>query len=409
MSDIEIIPLSLQADVVMGQSPESDRCTSEEGGLPFLQGSAEFGARHPTHKIFCNPPMRVAKAGSVLISVRAPVGEMNFADQDYCIGRGLGGVRSKFGEGDTIFLRAAIEHGISYLHRRSQGSTFAAVAADDIRSMPIPNFCEQDRKFVSRVYSVIESAIEKTEILIEKYQQIKAGLMHDLFTRGVLPNGQLRPRREDAPELYKETALGWLPLEWRTSNCGAEFEVDSGITLGPHRRPSLYPKPYLRVANVYRGDLRLDDVAKLEMMAGDEGLTLKVGDILMVEGHANRLEIARCAMVTQNAQGFLFQNHLFRLRPRVLNNNFSLHWLNSHHAIKYWDDTCSSSSGLNTINRRMLNGLPIFIPSENEQIQIAEMISAFNLKLEREQLHLEKMQAKKTGLMQDLLTGKVSV
>jgi restriction endonuclease S subunit len=61
----------------------------------------------------------------------------------------------------------------------------------------------------------IDTTIEKTEALIAKYQQIKAGLMHDLFTRGVLPNGQLRPPRSEAPELYQETAIGWIPLEWQ--------------------------------------------------------------------------------------------------------------------------------------------------------------------------------------------------
>ncbi len=65
------------------------------------------------------------------------------------------------------------------------------------------------------ILSTIDTAIEQTEALIEKYQHIKAGLMHDLFTRGVLPNGQLRPPREQAPELYQETAIGWIPREWQ--------------------------------------------------------------------------------------------------------------------------------------------------------------------------------------------------
>ena len=56
--------------------------------------------------------------------------------------------------------------------------------------------------------------IEQTETLIAKYQQIKAGLMHDLFTRGVTPDGKLRPTRAEAPQLYQESPLGWIPKEW---------------------------------------------------------------------------------------------------------------------------------------------------------------------------------------------------
>ncbi|MDQ7074089.1 MAG: hypothetical protein Q9O24_02825 [Gammaproteobacteria bacterium] len=60
----------------------------------------------------------------------------------------------------------------------------------------------------------IDQTIEKTEALIEKYQQIKAGLMHDLFTRGITADGKLRPPREQAPELYQETSTGWIPKDW---------------------------------------------------------------------------------------------------------------------------------------------------------------------------------------------------
>lgn len=71
---------------------------------------------------------------------------------------------------------------------------------------------EQQR--IAEILSTIDQAIEKTEALIHKYQQIKAGLMHDLFTRGLTAVGKLRPPREQAPELYQETPIGWIPKEW---------------------------------------------------------------------------------------------------------------------------------------------------------------------------------------------------
>jgi type I restriction enzyme S subunit len=64
------------------------------------------------------------------------------------------------------------------------------------------------------ILSNIDRAIESTQALIEKYQLIKSGLMHDLFTRGIGADGKLRPPRETAPELYQETAIGWIPKEW---------------------------------------------------------------------------------------------------------------------------------------------------------------------------------------------------
>ncbi|WP_052018768.1 restriction endonuclease subunit S [Erwinia mallotivora] len=217
MSEIRYAPLSNLADVVMGQSPGADLCNTEEQGLPFLQGSAEFGAYYPHSEIYCSPPLRVAKVGSVLISVRAPVGTMNYADQHYCIGRGLGAFKAKEGKSDTVFLKHAVELNVDYLHRRSQGSTFAAVSTDDLKTVPVPIFEPKKQKKIAAILTVIDATIEKTEALIAKYQQLKAGLMHDLFTRGLLPNGQLRPPRSQAPEQYQETEIGWIPKAWVVS------------------------------------------------------------------------------------------------------------------------------------------------------------------------------------------------
>lgn len=399
-----------------GGTPDTGRDDYWGHGVPWITGADFFEngkiafRRFVTDLGLRNSATSVAKCGDLLVVTRTGVGKIAIASQDMAISQDITGVRPNLEKVDAQFLYFLLRTAIEGLKRISQGTSINGIVRSDLERhlVRLPHSLELQRG-IARVLGEMDSAIEKTESLIEKYQHIKAGLMHDLFTRGVLPNGQLRPRREEAPELYKETALGWLPKDWHLSNCGAEFDVESGITLGPHRRPDQRPKPYLRVANVYRGELRLNDVAELEMMASDAGLELRTGDILMVEGHANRLEIARCAMVTPEAQGFLFQNHLFRLRPRVLRNDYSILWLNSHHAIKYWDDTCSSSSGLNTINRRMLEKLPIFCPSENEQIQITEKVAALTKKLESESLRLSKLQAQKSGLMQDLLTGKVPV
>lgn len=221
MSELMSVPLDRFADVTMGQSPGAELCNTVGKGLPFLQGCAEFGRRSPETTIFCSPPLRIARAGSVLISVRAPVGTMNYADQDYCIGRGLGAFKAKQGVSNTIFLKHAVEQNSVYLHRRSQGSTFAAVSTADVQTVPIPAFALAKQNKIATILTSIDTAIEKTEALIEKYRQIKAGLMHDLFTRGVFPNGQLRPPREQAPGLYQETVIGWIPKDWRLEACGS--------------------------------------------------------------------------------------------------------------------------------------------------------------------------------------------
>ena len=320
---------------------------------------------------------------------------------------------SKLSPGSSVhpkYLYFALASHFDWIQHRRTGTGVPHVPKDlgRILKLRIPHSLRVQER-IANVLSCIDTAIEKTEALIAKHQQIKAGLMHDLFTRGVLPNGQLRPPRSEAPELYQETALGWIPQDWSLSDCGREFAIDSGITLGPHRRPGRNARPYLRVANVHRDELRLEDLAYLEELAGDADLPLKEKDLLVVEGHANRMEIGRCAMVTEAAVGMLFQNHLFRLRPQRLVSEFALDWLNSHHAQRYWDMTCSTSSGLNTINRKMLGRLPVLVPPADEQARIVRAVAVMKCRIEEEAQLLNKLRKQKLGLMQDLLTGRVPV
>ncbi len=91
---------------------------------------------------------------------------------------------------------------------------------------PLP----QQRK-IARILTTLDNVIAQTEALIAKYQAIKQGLMHDIFTRGVDATGKLRPPQSEAPELYKQSDLGWIPKEWEGTNLGAISKFDSGYAL----------------------------------------------------------------------------------------------------------------------------------------------------------------------------------
>lgn len=201
-----------------------------------------------------------------------------------------------------------------------------------------------------------------------------------------------------------------IPREWSVSSAEEEFEITSGITLGAHRRPNKSPTPYLRVANVHRDQLLLDEIALLEMTPAElDARSLLLGDLLIVEGHANPNEIGRCAKVTSEAAGLTFQNHLFRLRANDLLPGFTSLWMNSNFVRSYWRATCSTSSGLYTINRTQLSRVPVAKPSRFEQEFICSEYDKIQIWLKTEAGQLAKLQLQKQGLMDDLLTGRVRV
>lgn len=81
----------------MGQSPDSKSYNQEGIGLPVFQGNADFGVMYPETRVWCNSPTKIVESGNLLISVRAPIGALNFAKERSCIGRGLAGITSQNG------------------------------------------------------------------------------------------------------------------------------------------------------------------------------------------------------------------------------------------------------------------------------------------------------------------------
>ena len=408
MSDsMPIAPLSELATITMGQSPDSATVNGDERGLPFLQGCAEFGPRFPNANLHCFPPLRIAHEGSTLISVRAPVGTTNRADQDYCIGRGLGAVMAKPGQADNVFLLNAINQNLSYLHRRSQGSTFLAISSSDLLSMPVaaPDLPFQQR--VAEILSTVDEAIEQTEALIAKTQAIKAGLMHDLFTRGVLPNGHLRPPREEAPQLYKQSPLGWIPREWEVWPCS---ELTDLITVGIVIRPAEYyvteGVPAFRSANIREEGIDPSDLVYITPQSNSllAKSQVRAGDVLSVRtGYPGTSVVVPPEYAGANCIDLLISRPSNRLRSAFLAS-----WINSSFGK---EQVLRKQGGLaqQHFNVGELRDLLVILPSVPEQDEIVFRLSSVDEKLAEERNLTRKYAALKRGLMNDLLTGRVRV
>lgn len=416
MSELTFAPLASFADVTMGQSPGADLCNTDDKGLPFLQGCAEFGARMPQTAVFCNPPLRTAKAGSVLISVRAPVGTMNYADQDYCIGRGLGSFKAKSDVSNTIFLKHAVEHNAGFLHRRSQGSTFAAVSTDDVRTVPIPVFAVAKQNEIAAILTTTDTAIEKTEALIAKYQKIKAGLMHDLFTRGVLPNGQLRPPREQVPELYQETAIGWIPRNWEVTGLAEKGRPGTHwIRTGPfgsalkgeHWRT--HGHPVITIGALGEGVFTDDELLFVDSRDAVRliDFQMKTGDVVF----SRVADVGRSVVVRTEQVEWIMSSNLMRISvdDNCARSDFLQMALASDSRIKAQIRARVNSSGRDVANSDVLSQLRFVWPDIEEQDRIIARANRASHRINREQMKLSNLLAQKQGLMHDLLTGKVPV
>ncbi|WP_304295679.1 restriction endonuclease subunit S [Porphyromonas gulae] len=124
------------ANITMGQSPDGASYNEDGEGYVFYQGSTDFGGRFPSVRMFTTSPSRFAKRGDILMSVRAPVGAVNIANEDCCIGRGLSAISSKIGSITYIY------YVVYYLKVRfdrlnTAGTTFGSITKEDLFNLPV--------------------------------------------------------------------------------------------------------------------------------------------------------------------------------------------------------------------------------------------------------------------------------
>ena len=166
--------------VIGGQSPSSSSY-SDNHGFPFIQGSEEFGAIHPKPKIKTLEVTKVVNAGSVLVSVRAPVGELNIADSEICIGRGIAGIESKTDRMDSKFLYYFLRGTISQLQSFSRGTTYGSIRIEDLENQLTVKCALKEQKeireFLDKQTEKINSQIKLMKISIELMKERRQALI----------------------------------------------------------------------------------------------------------------------------------------------------------------------------------------------------------------------------------------
>lgn len=310
---------------------------------------------------------------------------------------------------DPVFLGKQLgsERVARYFGQRAAGSTRYGLSKGALANAPIPLPPLAKQKVISSVLVSIDTAIEKTKALVAKYQQIKAGLMHDLFTRGVLPNGQLRPTRELAPELYQETAIGWIPREWDLKRCA---DLCTRICVGIVIQPTQYYVeegiPAFRSANVREDGIDPSNLVYISA-ASNQLLVksqVKAGDIVSVRtGYPGT-----SAIISPEFQGANCIDILISTPSEQISSEYLCYWINSSFGK---GQVLRQQGGMaqQHFNVGEMRELLVALPNPDEQIKIQNKINAVASKLSIDRAFLEKLRAQKLGLMQDLLTGKVAV
>lgn len=272
------------------------------------------------------------------------------------------------------------------------GSNYPAIASSQVCRLRVSAPPLPEQRKIARILTTVDNLIEKTEALIAKYQSVKRGMMHDLFTRGVDEHGHLRPPYEEAPHLYKNTELGWIPKVWcvdRLDNL-VEFWDGRRIPLKQEERDKIEGDiPYYGASGIidYIDRFLFDDELVLLGEDGENVLSRNLPLAFKISGRS------------------WVNNHAHVLKPTAcVNIDFLTEYLESCDYSRI-----VSGSAQPKITQNKLAPMKVKNPPRQEQDRIAFRLKSIAAGIVNEKKGADKLKLLKTALMQDLLTGKVRV
>ena len=271
----EVRRLKFVAKTIAGQSPPSEIVSEFTGKYPFLQGNAEFGATSPSPRLACEKPNKSAEPGDILLSVRAPVGAMNIADQIYGIGRGLCAIRANAGVSQE-YLYHTLTTTKETLKGASTGSTYDAVSIGDVGSIftPVPPPEEQTAivRYLDEADQQIQAYIGTKERLIALLEEQQQAVIHQAVTRGLDPNVQLKPSSVEW--------LGDVPEHWEVKPLKHWVSINESV-LSEGTDPE-HKFRYLEIGAVSTGQLlEIPEVIKFADAPSRARRIVKYGDTII--------------------------------------------------------------------------------------------------------------------------------
>ena len=280
----EIKKLGEVCSITMGQSPSSDTYNDSEG-LPFFQGNADFGKIHPSVRVYCNAPIRIADVDDILISVRAPIGAINIADCKCCIGRGLASIRNNAEVANEYIYHALIANK-EKLIAQGTGSTFKSIGKEALKelSIPIPPREEQER--IVAELDCLSGVIEKKREQLRELDALAQSIFYQMFGDPITNEKR-----------------------WEVKKLGEVCISDLGKTLDSKKnKGNLYN--YLCSINVQWGYFDLTTLKEMRLEESElERYSVKQGDLLICEGG----DTGRCA-IWNSEEPMYYQNALHRIR-----------------------------------------------------------------------------------------------
>lgn len=382
--------------MILGQSPPSSTYNETGDGLPFFQGKVDFRRLHPIPRVWCTDGRKFAKPGDILISVRAPVGDVNVATERCGIGRGLAAVRPG-PDSDSWFLYFALLYSKPTLEAMATGSTFASVNRNILNNLDLPFFDRLTQTAIGRFLRSLVHQIEQEDQAVDTTAALKRAAMRTLFTHGLRGEAQ------------KETEIGPVPESWNVIKLGTLGRIGNGST--PKKANSAYwtdgKYPWLTSAKVYDREVaQADQFVTMRALSECHLPRVQPGAVLIaITGQGKTL--GHCAVLRIEAT---LNQHLayVALDQSRVDSVFLRGYLETQYDyLRQVGAGGGSTKGALTCS--FLRDLPVPVPPISEQREIVTILDAIDRKIDLHRRKHAVLDDLFRVLLHKLMTGEIRI
>jgi type I restriction enzyme S subunit len=419
MSDLPLTLLSEIGEMITGSTPSTSVIEYWDGNIPFyspadFQGEKNCDSAERSVTSVGAKQGRLIPYGSIMITCIGSIGKMAICKKTGITNQQINSiVLSNNFDSDYVYYQ--ILNGVDRLINFAPQTTIPIINKSEFGKFKFhfPELFQQQK--VAKVLSSVDNLIDQTQNLIDKYTAVKQGMMADLFSRGIdlagTPDtnknyGQLRPSYSEAPELYQETLLGWIPEGWEIVTLESIATVERGkFTHRPRDDEKCYGglHPFIQTGSVTKsqGGFIKEYKQTLSDFGRNVSKEFPKGTIAVTIAaniaDTGILNIPMC--FPDSVVGVVVNNELSTNRFVEISIRRNKRRL----------DALAPLSAQKNINLEDLRPLKIALPKIDEQKELCRRYETQESLIQKEKEYLEKLKLKKKGLMQDLLTGKVKV
>lgn len=293
------------------------------------------------------------------------------------------------------------------LNQYSQSAAQPGISVEVIENLSIPVPPEPEQQaiadYLDRETARIDELIAEKERMLALLEEKRAALISHVVTRGLDPEAPLKPSGHEW--------MGEIPAHWGLQRLKQLADVRGGLTLGKQYSGDLFEYPYLRVANVQDGYLKLDEILTVEVPASEAASNLLAyGDVLMNEG-GDIDKLGRGCVWRDEIAPCLHQNHVFAVRPHSVDSDWLALWTSTLQAKRYFESRAKRSTNLASISGSNIKELPVPLPPKNEQLAIQNFLTVRHSRLETLRSELRDslclLTERRSALITAAVTGQI--